>query len=80
MEDWQQQLCRVLARLVDKGLYGWEDCAVLITIRKNDLKAARRILLRLDETRTAPGRRGAKAGPADGLPSLPAGPDIRRQT
>ena len=54
---------------------GWEDVMVKLKLISSDAHMVRRIVLE-----TAPGHRGAKAGPADGLPSLPAGPDIRRKT
>lgn len=53
---------------------GWGDVMVKLKLISSDAPMVRRIVLE-----TAPGHRGAKAGPADGLPSLPAGPDIRRR-
>lgn len=53
---------------------GWED--EMVKLISSDGPMVRRIVLH----DTAPGHLGAKAGPADGLPSLPAGPDIRRKT
>lgn len=54
---------------------GWEDVMIKLKLISSDGPMVRRIVLE-----TAPGHLGAKAGPADGLPSLPAGPDIRRKT
>lgn len=77
MDDWQRQQCRVVSKIVFLGLRGWEDCAVLLNIGKNDLEEARRILLRLEETRTSSATIGGKASPADAL-SHAAGLDTRQ--
>lgn len=76
MDDWQKQQCRALSKLVRFGIYGWEDCAVLLNIKKNDLKEARQILLRLEETRTSPSTIGGMARPAD-APSHADGRNIK---
>jgi len=55
---------------------GWEDIAVELNCKGISRLHVKQIVLH----ETAPQLRGAKAGPADGEPSLPAGPDIRRQT
>ena len=60
--------------LARQGL-GWED----ISNKLDCVGVARLHIKQIVLHETAPQLRGAKAGPADGEPSVTAGPDIRRQ-
>lgn len=49
LKPWQRDECRAMKKLVDCALYGWEDCAVRLSIEKSDYAEARSIMLGIDD-------------------------------